>query len=278
MKGMTPMYSYPFFYRNTSNETIEAVQEGLNKEATAVDLFSRLVHEAPNTDHQQEILQALQNRFMHFNQFATLYYSMTGVQPVYQLEEVRYHDYQDGLQKVTQLGTRSSKQYQSHAQSTPYPLVQQAFLQAAIGEGSLRSLYRNDIQDYGSNPYVVDIEEVTTQNDTFRTALWTGTHLQLTLMSIDVGDDIGLEVHPDDDQFLRIEEGQALVQMGDSEDNLTFQQEAYADYAIFVPAGTYHNVINTGTEPLKIYSIYAPPHHPFGTVHQTKQDAIDAEG
>ena len=113
-------------------------------------------------------------------------------------------------------------------------------------------------------------------NDTFRTALWTGKHLQLTTMSIPVGGDIGLEVHPDLDQFLRIEDGHGLVQMGNSKDNLYFRQPAYNDYAIFVPAGTWHNLTNMGNKPLKLYSIYAPPSHPFGTVHQTKAIA-DAE-
>ncbi len=92
-------------------------------------------------------------------------------------------------------------------------------------------------------------------------------------MSIDVGDDIGLEIHPKVDQFLRIEEGQGLVQMGKSKDNLNFVRNAGDDFAIIVPANTWHNVTNTGNIPLKLYSIYAPPNHPFGTVHRTKADA-----
>ncbi len=77
-------------------------------------------------------------------------------------------------------------------------------------------------------------------------------------------------MHPDTDQFLRVEDGQGLVQMGDQEDNLYFQQYAYDDYAIFVPAGTWHNITNTGTRPLKMYTVYAPPHHPWGTVEKTQ--------
>lgn len=134
-----------------------------------------------------------------------------------------------------------------------------------------------EFKDYGLNPFVVDIEEATKQNDNFRTALWTGDHLQLTLMSIDVGDDIGLEVHPHLDQFIRIEEGQGLVKMGDSKDQLDFQAEVYDDFAFIIPAGKWHNLINTGFEPIKLYSIYAPPQHPFGTVHETKADAEAAE-
>lgn len=136
----------------------------------------------------------------------------------------------------------------------------------------------NGLNDYGSKPFVVDIEEVTKRNNTFRTALWTGKHLQLTLMSIGVGESIGLEIHPNLDQFIRIEEGQGLVQMGDSKDRLDFQQNAYEDYAIFVRAGKWHNLTNTGNKPLKLYSIYAPPEHPFGTVHKTKAEAMAAEG
>jgi len=131
--------------------------------------------------------------------------------------------------------------------------------------------------DYGPRAFVTDIHKATLGNDTFRTALWTGRHLQLTLMSIPVGEDIGLEVHPHVDQFLRIEEGQGLVQMGSSRDNLTFRQPVYDDSAIFIPAGAWHNVTNTGSIPLKLYSIYAPPNHPRGTVHQTKAIA-EAEG
>jgi len=89
-------------------------------------------------------------------------------------------------------------------------------------------------------------------------------------MTIPVGGDIGLEVHPDTDQFLRIEKGQGIVQMGSSRNRLTTHQPALEGFAIFVPAGTWHNLTNIGNEPLHLYSIYAPPHHPHGTVHPTK--------
>lgn len=133
------------------------------------------------------------------------------------------------------------------------------------------------LRDFGSKPFVINIEEATKQNRNFRTALWTGKHLQLTLMSINVGEDIGLEIHPNLDQFLRIEEGQGLVQMGKRRDRLDFQQRVYDNYVILVPAGTWHNLINTGRTPIKLYSIYAPPQHPFGTVHETKAIAMAAE-
>ncbi|MGP0578927.1 cupin domain-containing protein [Paenibacillus peoriae] len=133
------------------------------------------------------------------------------------------------------------------------------------------------LRDYGQNPLVVNIDQATKQNKTYRTALWTGKYFQVTLMSINVSDDIGLEVHPTTDQFIRIEEGQGLVQMGDRKDNLDFQVMAYDDYAIMIPAGKWHNITNTGNIPLKVYVIYAPPEHPYGTVHETKEIAMHAE-
>ena len=134
-------------------------------------------------------------------------------------------------------------------------------------------MHTNMIRDYGPEPFVVNIEKVTKENDTFRTALWTGEHLQLTLMSIPVGESIGLEIHPDTDQFIRLEQGEGLVQMGVNRNNLNFQRRIGRDFAFIIPAGTWHNLINVGNEPLKLYSIYAPPKHPRGTVHVTKADA-----
>ena len=133
------------------------------------------------------------------------------------------------------------------------------------------------LKDYGPKPFVINIDEATKLNNTFRTALWTGQYLQVTVMSLNPGEDIGLEIHLDDDQFLRIEQGQGIVQMGKRKDQLNFERNVYDDFAIMIPAGTWHNVTNTGTEPLKLYSIYAPPNHPFGTVHKTKADAEAAE-
>lgn len=132
------------------------------------------------------------------------------------------------------------------------------------------------MQDHGPNPYVVNIEELTLQNENFRTAGWTGVCMQMTLMTIQPGDDIGLEVHDDHDQFLRIEQGTARVEMGPTESDLE-TWSAEDDFAIFVPAGVWHNVVNTGSEPLKLYSIYAPAEHPHGTVHATKAEADAAE-
>ncbi|RAS80698.1 cupin domain-containing protein [Priestia endophytica] len=138
--------------------------------------------------------------------------------------------------------------------------------------------YRNrELKDYGPNPFVININRATQQNNTYRTALWTGTHLQVTLMSLNVGEDIGLEMHSNLDQFLRIEQGQGIVQMGKSKNSLNFKRNVYDDSAIVIPAGTWHNLTNTGNIPLKLYSIYAPPNHPFGTVHPKKTDALAEE-
>ncbi len=131
--------------------------------------------------------------------------------------------------------------------------------------------------DYSPAPFTVDIEAATLQNDTYRTALWTGAHLQLTLMSIDPGADIGLEVHPHLDQFIRVEAGQGMVLMGDGPNNLFHRQPVADATAFIIPAGYWHNLVNTGGQALKLYSIYAPPQHPPGTVHLTRAEADAAE-
>jgi mannose-6-phosphate isomerase-like protein (cupin superfamily) len=132
------------------------------------------------------------------------------------------------------------------------------------------------ITDHGPEPFVTNIETATVENTNYRTTLWTGKNIQLTLMSIEPGADIGLEVHPDHDQFLRLEEGQAMVYTGPDKDTLNTQQ-ANKDDAVFVPAGTWHNLVNNGSTALKVYSIYGPPQHPHGAIHPTKADADKAE-
>ncbi len=131
--------------------------------------------------------------------------------------------------------------------------------------------------DYGPNPFVFNISQAVKQNQMFRTVLWTGCYMQLTLMSIPVCGEIGLEIHPYLDQFIRIEAGRGRVEMGEHQHNLHFQKNLCEDYAFIIPAGTWHNLINTGNEPLKLYSIYAPPQHPRGAVHRTKADADEQE-
>ncbi len=136
---------------------------------------------------------------------------------------------------------------------------------------------RPNQSDFGPEPYVINIERVTEENRNFRTTLWTGSHLQLTVMSIPRGGEIGLENHPNLDQFLRIEEGRGIVKMGRNQNNLDFQRPVGDGTAIIIPAGTWHNLINTGSRPIKLYSIYAPPQHPRGTVHRTKEEAEEDE-
>lgn len=136
---------------------------------------------------------------------------------------------------------------------------------------------RPDLRDNGGNPHVIDMDEAAEWNTDFRRAIWTGRHLQVVLMSIEPGSDIGLEVHPNVDQFIRIEEGIALVQMGPARNRLTFVRRVSGDDAIMIPAGTWHNVTNIGPRPLKLYTIYAPPEHRHGTVHRTKAEAEAAE-
>jgi mannose-6-phosphate isomerase-like protein (cupin superfamily) len=125
--------------------------------------------------------------------------------------------------------------------------------------------------------WVDDIEKATLGNDTFRTVLFTGKHLQMTVMCLQPGEEIGVEKHDDLDQFIRIEEGMAQVQMGSSKDDLSEVHDVEDDWAVIIPGGTWHNVVNTGEGQLRLYSIYTPPEHPDGTVHQTKAEADAAE-
>ena len=126
--------------------------------------------------------------------------------------------------------------------------------------------------------WVGDVEQATLDNDTFRTVLFTGEHTQLTVMRLGPGEDIGREAHPHLDQYLRVEQGTGRVELGRSEDAVDETHEVEDDWAIIVPAGVWHNVVNTGSGELKLYSLYSPPEHPDGTVHRTKADAERAEG
>ncbi|MFA6742850.1 MAG: cupin domain-containing protein [Candidatus Neomarinimicrobiota bacterium] len=130
-----------------------------------------------------------------------------------------------------------------------------------------------DTVDYGQQPFVLDIEEATIENDYFRIAKWTGNSLQLTLMSIEVGGEVGLEKHEGLDQFIRVDKGKAKVLMGKTQDDLSFEKIVSDDWAILIPGGYWHNIINIGDEELKLYSIYSPPEHPAGTIHATFEDS-----
>jgi mannose-6-phosphate isomerase-like protein (cupin superfamily) len=125
--------------------------------------------------------------------------------------------------------------------------------------------------------WIGDIERATLENVTFRTVLFTGAHTQLTVMSLAPGEDIGLEAHPDIDQFIRIDDGQARVEFGSTKDRIDETHDVKGDWAIVIPAGVWHNVVNTGVGDLKLYSLYSPPQHPADTVHRTKTEAEAAE-
>jgi len=119
--------------------------------------------------------------------------------------------------------------------------------------------------------FVADIEELTEDNKDFRHVLYTGKHLQLVLMALKPGEEIGEEVHPDHDQFFRVEKGKGEVWIDGKRTKIK------SDDAILVPAGATHNVINTGDKSLKLYTIYGPPDHRDGIVRATKADAEAVE-
>jgi mannose-6-phosphate isomerase-like protein (cupin superfamily) len=149
------------------------------------------------------------------------------------------------------------------------------FLMVSVGS----SMAENAVgRDYGKQPWVVDIEDLTETNENFRATKWTGVNLQMTVMSLKPGEEIGLEKHDEGDQFIRIEKGNARVVMGASEDKMTFDKKVSDDWAILIPGGFWHNVINEGDEPLKLYVIYAPPEHPAGTLHKTLKESEAAHG
>ncbi|GEN52284.1 cupin domain-containing protein [Halobacillus faecis] len=279
-------YGYPQARAiRSAEQNTEDILEGIKKKDVAVQIFRQLAEVAPDESYQIEIQQALENEQRHLNHFKNLYTSWTGEQPEYEKEDTDFRTFEEGLRAGYDHGVEEFEMYQKAYLKNQGNQLGDVFYRAchdkAVTTNRIVAFSRGEgrivIKDYGGQPFVLNIEEATTQNRTFRTALWTGDHLQVTLMSIAVGDDIGLEVHPDVDQFLRIEQGQGLVQMGDTKDQLTFQQQVSDDFAIMVPAGKWHNLTNTGQQPLKLYSIYAPPEHPFGTVHKTKADAMAAE-
>ena len=120
---------------------------------------------------------------------------------------------------------------------------------------------------------VVNVPQKTIENLNFRTEIWTGNYAQMTIMCIPMCSDIGLEIHEDTDQIIRIEQGIAMVKMGGKENCLDYQKKVCIGDTIFVPAGMWHNIINVGKTALKVSVIYSPPHHPSGTIHRTKEDA-----
>src|SRR4051794_21645254 len=130
-----------------------------------------------------------------------------------------------------------------------------------------------DITDVGPQPTSFDLERATRENANYRTVAWSGRYLQVTLMSIPVGESIGLEMHPETDQFLRLDAGEGKAQMGSGPEELTFEQDVSDGWCVLVPAGTWHDVTNTGDEPMRLYAVYAPVHHAPGRVQPTAADA-----
>ena len=129
------------------------------------------------------------------------------------------------------------------------------------------------LSDPGPVPFALNVEQASRHNRNFRATLWTGNHLQLTLMCIPFRGEIGLELHPDTDQLIRVEDGQATVHMGKTRERMEHCRCLRAGDAVLIPRGTWHNIVNTGSRMLKLSSVYAPPQHPRGTVHPTKADA-----
>lgn len=125
--------------------------------------------------------------------------------------------------------------------------------------------------------WVGSIDRTTLENEAFRTVVFTGEHTQLTVMRLEPGQDIGREAHPETDQFIRIERGRARVEFGREEGSVDATYDVEDDWAIVVPAGVWHNVINTGSRDLQLYSLYSPPEHAPGTIHRTKAEAEAAE-
>jgi mannose-6-phosphate isomerase-like protein (cupin superfamily) len=125
--------------------------------------------------------------------------------------------------------------------------------------------------------WIDDVNRATLDNSKFRVVEYTGKHTQLTLMSLRPGEEIGWESHGHLDQFLRLEQGRARVEFGRTKDAIDETHEVEDDWAFIVPAGVWHNVVNIGTDDVKLYSLYSPPQHPDGTVHSTKAEAEAAE-
>lgn len=117
--------------------------------------------------------------------------------------------------------------------------------------------------------YITNIEKETLENENFRKVLFTAKHMQLVVMNIPAGKDIGIETHGDIDQFIRIESGKAKAILNGKETELE------DDFSVIIPAGTEHNIVNVGEGKLKLYSIYAKPEHKKGTVHATKEEAVE---
>lgn len=137
-------------------------------------------------------------------------------------------------------------------------------------------MHNNHSKEFSSF-YVTNTEKMARNNTNYRTTIWTGCHLQMTVMNIPTCTDIGLEIHKEHDQIINIMCGTGMLQMGYTRNNLSYEQTVYAGDTVFVPAGTWHNITNISNTPLKLSTIYGPPHHPAGTIHRTKADSEKAD-
>lgn len=125
--------------------------------------------------------------------------------------------------------------------------------------------------------WVGSIEGTAGDNSFFRHVLFTAKNLQLVVMTLQPGEEIGVEMHDHLEQFIRVESGRAAVTMGPSRDEVTQKEDLEAGFAVVVPGGTWHNVVNMGEGELKLSTIYAPPQHPDGTIHRTRAEAVASE-
>lgn len=280
----------PYFSRENNEfqqdlivkEEVEGIYGALIRETTALYGYGYLYDHAPNELERNQLSQVIQEKGHRVQQLINTYASLTGFAPMYQPEPLQINSYNEGLTVLQRYEQDTDEYYRYYNTQAQYPFTQEMytrFLQAGEVEDDARFAKNSadSLEDHGPGPYVVNIEKMTKKNKDFRLALWTGKHLQLTLMSIPVGGDIGVEVHPHLDQFLRIEQGSGVVQMGDTVDKFDFEKKVSDDDIIIIPAGKWHNLINTGKCPIKLYSIYAPPQHPFGTVHETQEIALASE-
>lgn len=273
-------------YSNSLTSFQNALLTAIKNESNAIQFYKDLALLAPNQKSKYTLYNIIEDETNHYQQFLSLYSQLTGTKPVYETDKISISSYENGLEEAIDDELRDYDTYRKLALQTNNPIIQNVLLQAYLDEmkhavqlTNLRNVESKTnsnnsivLKDYGPEPFVINIEEATMQNTNFRTALWTGKHFQLTLMSINVDGEIGLEIHPTTDQFLRIEQGDGIVMMGDEKDKLTFKKSVTDDDIIIIPAGKWHNVVNVGNKPLKVYSIYAPPQHPFGTVHITKEN------
>ncbi len=124
--------------------------------------------------------------------------------------------------------------------------------------------------EHGGEVFVTSVGKAAIKNTDFRKSYWTGRYLQMTLMSLGCGEDIGVECHDDTDQYIRVERGNGLITTGNSRDCMWNKKRLCEGDSVFIPAGTWHNITNRGRGTLKISSIYAPPHHPKCTVEKHK--------